>query len=308
MKKLRSTVTILAAAILWGTTGTAQAFSPENSNALSVGAFRMIIGGIILLLVAMVLEKKHWHDNLRRIGQSSKLRTCLFCGGFAIAMYQPLFFTGVKETGVAFGTVLAIGSAPIFTAVLEILRGRRPSVIWAVSTLMALIGCYLLYSGRGGVEVNVKGAMFALGVGFSYSIYVQSSKAIFEGITRLTANAIIFASGGLLLLPIVLNVDIGWIFTVNGFAVAMHLGIVTLALAYSLFAVGLKHVPTSTAVTLTLAEPLTATILGVLLFKEVLPPLSIIGICILFIGLFMSAVPSRVGKGNPKSQAQESVI
>ncbi len=302
MKKMRSTFIILAGAILWGTTGTAQAVSPENSNAMSLGAFRMMIGGSVLLLVAMLLEKKHWQNNLDRIGKSSRLKLSLFCGGCAMALYQPMFFTGVKETGVAFGTVLAIGSAPIFTAIFEILKGRKPSIIWATSTCMALIGCYLLYTGRGGIEVNIKGALFSLGAGLSYSIYVESSKWAFDEISRLTANAIIFTFGGFLLFPIILNVDIAWVFTLNGLAVVLHLGIITTALGYSLFAIGLKHVPTSTAVTLTLAEPLTATILGVVLFKEALPVLSVVGIIILFAGLFLSAVPNRFEKQAALSQ------
>jgi len=303
MEKMKSTFIILAGAILWGTTGTAQAFSPENSNAMSLGAFRMMIGGSVLLFVAMLLEKKHWHANMSRVGKSSRLKLSLFCGGCAMALYQPMFFTGVKETGVAFGTVLAIGSSPIFTAIFEILKGRKPSVLWAASTCMALMGCYLLYTGRGGIEVNIKGALFSLGAGLAYSIYVESSKWAFDEVSRLTANAIIFTFGGLLLFPIILNVDIAWVFTLNGLAVVLHLGVITTALGYSLFAIGLKHVPTSTAVTLTLAEPLTATLLGVVLFKEALPTLSVIGIIILFVGLLMSALPNRLEKQEALSQS-----
>lgn len=37
----------------------------------------------------------------------------VFLAAVCMACYQPLFFTAVKETGIAVGTVIAIGSAPI---------------------------------------------------------------------------------------------------------------------------------------------------------------------------------------------------
>ncbi|MCY9414062.1 EamA family transporter, partial [Bacillus haynesii] len=43
---------VLLAAILWGTTGTTQAFAPKEAAPLVFGAVRMAVGGITLLLFA----------------------------------------------------------------------------------------------------------------------------------------------------------------------------------------------------------------------------------------------------------------
>ena len=37
-----------------------------------------------------------------------------------IAGYQPFFFGGVSKTGVALGTIVAIGSAPVWAGVLGV--------------------------------------------------------------------------------------------------------------------------------------------------------------------------------------------
>ncbi|MGX2961147.1 EamA family transporter [Peribacillus sp. JNUCC 23] len=50
--------------------------------------------------------------------------------------------------------------------------------------------------------------------------------------------------------------------------VSLHLGIITTGIAYFLFAKGLISIPSSTAVTLSLAEPLTAALLGVLVNEQ----------------------------------------
>jgi len=48
----------LIAAILFGTTGTAQALGPEGASSLSVGAARIVLGSAGLALVAWILSRR----------------------------------------------------------------------------------------------------------------------------------------------------------------------------------------------------------------------------------------------------------
>ncbi|WP_397333861.1 hypothetical protein [Ornithinimicrobium sp. INDO-MA30-4] len=67
---------MLAAAILFGTTGTAQALGPTDSSPLSVGAARLVIGGIALLvLLPLVGGRRREALNLWRTLVAS-LRGC----------------------------------------------------------------------------------------------------------------------------------------------------------------------------------------------------------------------------------------
>ena len=59
----------------------------------------------------------------------------------------------------------------------------------------------------------------------------------------------------------------------------------TICLAFTLFTYGLSHINLNKAVTLTLAEPLTASLLGIFLLKETLSPISLLGIILVFAGL-----------------------
>ena len=95
-------------------------------------------------------------------------------------------------------------------------------------------------------------------------------------------------------LPALFVDDLNWLTEPRGFAVAIHLGVIATALAYALFARGLKLIPVATAVTLSLAEPLTAAILGVVLLGEQLTPLAILGLGLLFVGLALITIhPTR---------------
>jgi len=71
----------------------------------------------------------------------------------------------------------------------------------------------------------------------------------------------------------------------DGLLVVLHLGLVATALAYFLFARGLRSVPAVHAVTLSLAEPLTAATLGILVLKERLTPEATIGMALVLAGL-----------------------
>lgn len=46
-------IAVLAAAVLFGTTGTAQALGPESTTPLGVGAARLIVGGTALAAVGL---------------------------------------------------------------------------------------------------------------------------------------------------------------------------------------------------------------------------------------------------------------
>jgi DME family drug/metabolite transporter len=76
---------------------------------------------------------------------------------------------------------------------------------------------------------------------------------------------------------------------------ALFLGAVPTALAYVLFARGLKHLAPGETATLTLAEPLTAAALGVLALGERPGPVGLAGAGLVLAGLLVLAAPAGGG-------------
>ncbi len=70
----------------------------------------------------------------------------------------------------------------------------------------------------------------------------------------------------------------------------LFLGAVPTALAYVLFARGLRHLPANEVATLTLAEPVTATALGVIVLAERPEAPALAGIALVLAGLAVLAV------------------
>lgn len=278
---------ILMAAVLWGTTGTSQALAPAEASPMTLGALRLAAGGLTLLAVALA------RGGLRG-GGGWPLVATLCAGGF-VASYQLTFFAAVKATGVAVGTMVAIGSSPMLAGILAfVFRGERPGRRWVAATVLAIAGCILLVmAGGGGISVNPLGVFLALGAGASYAAYTLAIKTLLDGRSPDAVMAVVFCLGALILSPLLLGADIAWVADPRGALVILHLGVIATAAAYLLFARGLETVPVAGAVTLSLAEPLTAAILGVTVVGERLTPAALCGILLLFGGLALLAV----GKG-----------
>lgn len=275
---------VLAAAVLFGTTGTAQALGADDASPLSVGAVRVVIGGALLVLIA------HRLGELR--APAGLPRRAIVLGALGVAGYQLCFFAAVKLTGVAIGTLVAIGSGPPLTGAVGLLRGQRPERRWAAATALAIAGCALLLLPGGDVEVDTGGVLLALGAGASYTAYTLSSKALLDaGDTPSGAMARAFGLGGLLLLPVLPLAGMSWLAEPGGLATALYLGIFTTAIAYTLFARGLRELAPTTVVTLVLAEPVTATALGVVVLGERPGITAAAGALLVLAGLLLLAVP-----------------
>lgn len=98
------------------------ALAPQGADAAGVGALRLLIGGLALVALAI------------RSGELQRARPfplrVLALAAVMIAAYQICFFNGVARNGVALGTLVAIGSAPMLAGMLEWrLYGDRKSVV-----------------------------------------------------------------------------------------------------------------------------------------------------------------------------------
>lgn len=272
----RAGLLVIAAATLWGTTGTAQALGPPNTTPLGVGATRLVIGGAGLIVVA----KLRGCLKLPRAAPFGSLALA----GIGMAAYQPLFFGAVARTGVALGTVVAIGSAPVFTGLFSFWLDRwRPHTSWLVATASALSGILLI----SGLPLNADsvGIALAAGAGLAYAVFVVGSKVVLRSMAPMGAMAWGFGLAAALSLPMLFYADVSWVFDARGGAMAAWLGVVATAVAYVAFGHGLRSTEVPNATTLTLAEPLTAGALGVALLGERPGMWGWLGMLLIFFGL-----------------------
>jgi DME family drug/metabolite transporter len=269
---------VLIAACMWGTNGTAQALAPQGAQPIIIGTLRIALGGLTLLAYAAI--RGALRDGKRWVVIPTLI------AALSMAAYQVFFFSGVARTGVAVGTIVGIGSTPILAGpIAYFVRGERPTRRWIVATCLGVIGCILLITAGEEINIDPLGIFLAICAGGSYAVFTTVSKGLMDEHTPEAVMAVSFCLGSLFVLPLLIGADLSWLAQPAGVLVIFHLGVITAALSYTLFARGLQLIPVATAATLTLAEPLTAGLLGVFFLHEPLTTLALFGILLIFTGL-----------------------
>ena len=276
---------VLSAAILWGTTGTAQTFIPTTVDPFFVSMLRLAIGGIILLMVLGLMRKLKFAD----WPWKKTLLTAAF-----LAVFQYCFFSSVRLTGVAIGTVLSIGSAPVFAGLFEsFVLKKPPSRKWMMATVLTIAGCAILFFNKELVVFSPLGAMFAIAAGLLFALYTLNNKRIVEENGALKTVAVVFTISAMMLLPFMFFFESNGILTKTGIFSILYIGVVTTAIGYVLYSVGLKNVTSSSATTIALAEPLTAAILSVVVVGEYLNASGWFGVFMILIGLVILSMKQK---------------
>lgn len=277
---------IVAAATLFGTTGTALARGPEGVGAISAGVMRLLIGGLGLMVVATVTRSS--------LSPSARSRRALALGAVTVASYQLCFFYATTATGVALATVVTIGCSPLAARVIGTVRRRpRPESWWFAAAALLVAGLVLLVIGNGNATTfSFVGVLAAAAAGVSYAVYTEcGAVSIDAGSGPITTMATMFLGAGVLASPLLVTQDLGWLGTPSGVVMIVYLSLVTLTLAYVWFGWGLQHLPPTSVVMLTMFEPVVAALLAIVVLDESLTSVSWCGIAIVILGLLI------VGRG-----------
>ncbi len=279
---MQGPVLILLGALCFCTTGYMQAVAPPGATPYVIGCVRMLIGGAALLAWCAVRgrlpERRGWPPG--------SLTLCIL----AVLGFQLMFFNGVLLAGVAVGTVVSIGVTPLAAALLGwIFLQERPCRAWYPATAMAVAGLVFINSAGLG-PVDPAAVLLPVGAGVSFSLFIVFSRDIARTHAPDTVMAVVSLSVGVLMIPSLFLYPTQWLLTPRGILVALQLGVVTSAMAFSLSLAGYKTTSASTASTIALAEPLGAACLGIFALREPLTMTTLLGMALMFAGVLLLIV------------------
>ena len=283
-EELKGGLLVVAAGMCWGMTGTIQALAPQNATSLTIGSAR-VFGAGSLLLIWILFRRR----GIMR-GKKWDLAGILLAAS-GLTAYQFAFFSAVKLTGVAIGTMVAIGSAPVLAGILgRVFFKECLSSRWFISTLLAITGCFLLVTAGNSnfSSASVTGTMLAFGAALSYALEGAGLRLIGARDPIETVSLISVVSAAMAL-PWLITGDISWIFSLRGMVCIFFLSVLTTILPFSLFAKGIGKITLGKAYTLSLSEPMTAWMLSALLLGEKLSLIGSVGVFILFSGIIILA-------------------
>ncbi|MFE0040122.1 DMT family transporter [Streptomyces sp. NPDC059015] len=296
---------VAIAATAWGTGGAvaAELYDVGGIGPISVSFWRFLTGLALLLAAHLVRRSRRPKTALSlRATFAANPRRALITG-FGLAVYQTAYFASVQQAGLTVATVVTLGSGPVLVAVgARLTLGERTGVAGTAAVASGVIGLVLLMGGADGST----GPAPLLGIG-----YALLSAAGYAGVTLLgrfsgrensggafESTVTGFAVGTVCLLPMALLEGLLPVMErpVWTLGLILYLGAVPTALAYTLFFAGLGAVRATTASVVALVEPLTAAVIGILVFDERLNSMVLTGTALLLFAVLFLAADEGVGR------------
>jgi len=277
----RSIALVLLAASLWGTTGTAAFFLGSEVPPAAIGAATMGIGGSILALVGS--------GRTRAVVADPGVRVWLVFGALGAIVYPLTFYQGMALAGIALGNIIALGLGPLVAALLEwVGESRRPAPLWWAAVSGAIAGIVLMSLstvelGGGRVGDLGWGIVFAVIAGVSYGLYTYAfSRIIRAGHHPAGVAGGVFGVAAPVLLLVAFFQGGELLASTERIGLVLYLVAGPMVIAYTAITSALRNLSASGVTSLSLLEPVVATLLAIVVVGERLGGYALWGIgCVL---------------------------
>ncbi|MFD5179076.1 DMT family transporter [Nocardia sp. NPDC058379] len=285
----RGLVPLVAAGVLWGTGGLLGSLVQQRTGLapIAVATYRLGVGGAILVVVSLLGCRgiPRGRAALRRIGAVGALA----------ATFQACYFAAIAASSVVLATLVTIGAAPVVVALADHVTGRRRLDRGRGAILALAIAGLTILAGvpAEGASGLVAGVALALVAATAFAAVTLVTAHPVPGLDAVTATGYGFLGGAALLAVPAATTGLAVTPTPANLLAVTVLGLAPTAVAYALFFHGLPAAGAATAAVLTLLEPLTATLLAVVLLGERLTPVAWTGAALLAFALVLTATTAE---------------
>lgn len=288
--KLRGTICGIVAAITYGTNPLGALYLyADGINANSVLFYRYTLAAITLAVILIVQRKSFaikWKE-LKTVGLLGVL--------FATSSLTLFNSFHVMDAGIA-STLLFV--YPVMVAVLmAIFFGERLSLASMLSIFLALSGIALLYQGPDGTSLSLLGVLLVMASSLSYAIYiiVVNKAQLRMSALKLTFYVLLFC---ILTVIIYAQFDtlhpLQWLSTPRMWYSAWLLALLPMVISLVLMTIAVKEIGSTPTAIMGALEPITAVVIGVLLFGEQLTPRLIAGIILILIAVILIIIGNKI--------------
>ncbi len=286
MKKI-APVFILTAGILWGCLGCfVRELNACGLYAMEIVSLRAIVTAVFMGVFLAIYNRRLLIIRLR------DLWCFLGTGICSIVFFNFCYFKAIAMTSLSVAAVL-LYTAPAFVMILSYLlfqeKFTRKKIL---SLFLTFAGCALVTGviTDPGNTTGV-GILTGLGAGIGYALYsIFGRYALEKGYHAMTITFYTFlvAALGTLFLADLPQVCMTVTESSGILGLSIALGIVCTVLPYLTYTLGLQYVDNSRASIIASVEPVTATVLGFLLFDEEITAFGMLGVALVITALFFT--------------------
>ena len=266
---------IFGAGILWGTIAL-------GASGSLISFMRMFFALLVMTAAALA---KHGKGIILR--DKKALLFCALIGIISNGLFNIFYTTSIRLNGMGIASVL-LYTAPVFTAAASRLIFHERFTLLKIFALgLNIAGCILTVTGGdfSGSSVNVWGVLAGLGSGFGYGM-----AAVFGKLAGERIDALLLSVYGFLFATVFLFVFMRPEFSggINVAGLGFLYGLIPTAFAYLVYYIGLSKIrDTSKVPVIASIEPVTAIIIGTVLYGEKIGAANFIGVAVVLISIII---------------------
>lgn len=261
MKKL-SFVLIILAAVMWGCIGIfTRVLNIAGHTPVQVAAIRSIISAVILGIYIFFKDKSLYKINIKDLW--------LFVGTgiLSLTFFNVCYFYAINMLDLSAASIL-LYTAPFFVMIMSAFVFKEKITFNKISALIiAFVGCVLICGLTD--KFNGSGVVFGVLSGLGYAMYSIFAGIALKKYNTYTISFYTFLMSSISLLPfcqvgevLVLLSDFGVFYW------SVLLAVISTVLPYIFYTAGLKNTTATKASVIAFAEPVTAAVVGFLMFGE----------------------------------------
>lgn len=285
MKKF-APLLILIAGVLWGSMGLfVRTLNGQGLASMEIVGLRAAVTTVALFLFLLLFDRKLFHIRLK------DLWCFLGTGICSIVFFNFCYFKAITMTSLSVAAIL-LYTAPAIVMVLSYFLFREKLTKRKLLALgMTFIGCVLvtgILSETGSVSAG--GILVGMGAGLGYALYsIFSRYALEKGYASLTITFYTFLIAAI---ASCFLTDMGKVAQVatdgaGNLLFCLAFGVLCTVAPYLTYTLGLQYVENGKASIIASIEPVTATLLGVILFHENLTFSGALGIVLVLVALVL---------------------
>lgn len=258
----------------------------DGMSTLSIVFYRALFGWLLLALFIT-----RWRAPLHIRRYRAHIPRLLLLGVIVTATVS-LYTYAIQHTTVAVA-VLLVNSAPVYVAALSPLVLKEPRApLTGVSLALALTGMVLV-SDPGSLSLEwdaLDGVIAAALSGVTYALSMLISRGLRGGVGGLTQNLWSLGMIVLVLAPVGLSASAGEV--IDNLPALIPLGIFSLGLSYLFYFMGLERVSAQRVSVLSLFEPVSGVMIGLVAFGEVPNALGWVGGALILSSMLLISRPT----------------
>lgn len=266
---------------MWGCMGLlVRTLNEYGLNSMEITALRCLVTFACVTVILLIFNRKAFVIRMRDIW-------CFIGTGIvSVAFFSFCYFQTMILTSLSVAAILLYTAPTFVTLMAAVLFKERMTGRKGIALLLAFLGCVLV-TGIGGQEMNIVplGILTGLGSGIGYALYsIFGRYAIERGYTSMTITLYTFLFAAIGTMPFVSYPKVISSFAENASLALWTVGLIILTTVapYFVYTLGLSYMEAGKASVIASIEPVVATLIGVLVYKETLSVMGIAGILLVF--------------------------